>query len=95
MSKNVAIIGATGAVGKEIIHCLDALKFPVQKLRLVASEKSTGKKCDTPFGSITLEVAGEDVFKESDVAIFSAGGDISKELAPMAKRHNCLVIDNS
>ncbi len=93
--KNVAVIGATGAVGREIIDCLKKLEFPVNSLRLVASERSAGTSLETPFGDITIEPVSEKVFKESDIAIFSAGGEVSKQLAPISREHRCLMIDNS
>lgn len=92
---NVVIVGSTGAVGKEMIKCLDALKFPVDRLRLVTSERSAGKVIETPFGAITCELASEEVFKESEIALFSAGGDISKEWRERVVDAGCLMIDNS
>lgn len=93
--KNIAIIGATGAVGEEVIRCLYELKYPVGKLRLIASEASAGKVVSTPFGDVIIEVISEDVFKDSDIAIFSAGSDISKEWRERVVAQNCLMIDNS
>ncbi len=92
---NVVIIGATGAVGKEMLRCLEELEFPVSKLRLVASERSAGKILPTPFGDVELETISEDVFKESDIALFSAGSDISKEWRERVVANDCLMIDNS
>ena len=92
---NVVIIGATGAVGKEMLRCLEELEFPIDKLRLVASERSAGKILDTPFGDIELELISEEVFKESDIALFSAGSDISKEWRERVVANDCLMIDNS
>ena len=77
--KNVVIVGATGAVGKAIIKTLDNLEFPVGELRLVASERSAGKVVKTSFGDIKLEIISDEVFEASDIAIFAAGGDISRE----------------
>lgn len=94
MSK-VVIVGATGAVGEEMIRCLKELEFPVDQLRLVASERSAGKVLATPFGDITLEVASDEVFQDSDIALFSAGGDISKEWKDRVLAADCLMIDNS
>ncbi len=93
--KNVVIVGATGAVGIEMINCLKALDFPVGKLRLVASEKSVGKVVATPFGDVTVEAISEKVFEESNVALFSAGGTISKEWRDRVVKAGCLMIDNS
>lgn len=94
-TKNIVIVGATGAVGVEMIRCLEVLKFPVGKLRLVASEKSAGKKVQTAFGEIVIEVISEGVFAESDIALFSAGSDISKEWRERVVGAGCLLIDNS
>lgn len=93
--KNVVIVGATGAVGQEMIRCLEELEFPVGTLRLAASERSAGKKVQTKFGEIEIEVISEKVFEESDVALFSAGSDISKEWRERVVAANCLMIDNS
>lgn len=95
MSKNIVIVGATGAVGIEMVNCLEALKFPVGKLRLVASERSLGKVIKTPFGEVPIETISEKVFEESDIALFSAGGDISKEWKNRVVGAGCLMIDNS
>lgn len=93
--KNVVIVGATGAVGVEMINCLKSLNFPVGKLRLVASEKSLGKIIKTPFGDVACEVISDKVFEESDVALFSAGSDISKEWRDRVVKAGCLMVDNS
>ncbi len=93
--KNIVIVGATGAVGEEMIRCLEELDFPVGKLRLTASARSAGKVVQTPFGEVTVEEISEEVFAESDIALFSAGGDISKEWRDRVVANNCLMIDNS
>ena len=93
--KNIVIVGATGAVGVEVLGCLKMLDFPVGKLRLVASERSAGKVMETPWGAVVLEEISEEVFQESDMAIFSAGGDISKEWRERVVAAGCLMIDNS
>ena len=61
---NIVIVGATGAVGKEMLKCLKELEFPIDKLRLVASERSAGKILDTPFGDIELELISEEIFQK-------------------------------
>jgi aspartate-semialdehyde dehydrogenase len=94
-SKNIVIVGATGAVGREMILCLKKCHFPVKNLRLVASEKSAGQKLETPFGKIKIETISEKVFAESDIALFSAGSGISKEWRDCVVKNNCLMIDNS
>lgn len=91
----VAIVGATGAVGREFILGLKELDFPVSSLRLLASERSAGKSMDTPYGPIKVEEATPESFKGVDFAFFSAGGTASKQLAPEAAKRGCVVIDNS
>lgn len=91
----VGIVGATGAVGREFIQGLKELNYPVSELRLFASGRSAGLVTETPFGPVKVEEASAEAFKGLDVAFFSAGGSVSKELAPEAARRGCLVIDNS
>ena len=92
---HVAVVGATGAVGREMLHCLEALDFPVGKLDLLASERSAGKQIETPWGTITIQNADVYDFKGVDIALFSAGGAVSKALAPKAAKAGALVIDNT
>ena len=92
---NVAIVGATGAVGEGMLEMLSARGFPVKEVYVLASERSEGKK--VMFGSKPLSVtnlASFD-FKDADIGLFSAGGDISAEYAPKAAASNCIVIDNT
>ena len=92
---NVAIVGATGAVGEVMLEMLSARGFPVKEVYVLASERSEGKK--VMFGSKPLSVtnlASFD-FKDADIGLFSAGGDISAEYAPKAAASNCIVIDNT
>lgn len=91
----VAVVGATGAVGNEMIAVLEERKFPIQKLRLFASEKSVGKPLRFEDNDIPVETLNEDSFKGIDIALFSAGGERSKIWAPVAARSGCVVIDNS
>ncbi len=91
----VVIVGATGAVGQEMIRCLYELDYPVESLRLVASERSAGKSAETKFGSIEIELISEKVFEESDVALFSAGSSLSREWKERVVSASCLMIDNS
>lgn len=93
--KNIAIVGATGAVGEEVVKCLEELKFPVGRLRLLASARSAGKVVATPFGEVTIEEISESVFEESDIAIFAASSDVSKEWRERVLAAGCLMIDNS
>ncbi|WP_420265319.1 aspartate-semialdehyde dehydrogenase [Candidatus Magnetominusculus dajiuhuensis] len=90
-----AVVGATGAVGGEMISILQERKFPVSELRLFASERSEGKKIEFRDDEIKVEVLQEDVFKGIDIALFSAGAQRSKDFAPFAAKDGCVVIDNS
>ena len=92
---HVAVVGATGAVGCEMIHCLEALSFPVGKLDLVASCRSAGKTVETPWGACVVQDAANYDFSGVDVALFSAGKKVSLELAPKAAKAGALVIDNT
>ncbi len=92
----VAVVGATGAVGRTMTTVLLEKRFPMTALRLLASERSAGTTLPVPgWGDITVEQATPDAFEGIDIALFSAGGGISKELAPEAARRGCTVIDNS
>ncbi|HEX4119423.1 MAG TPA: aspartate-semialdehyde dehydrogenase [Verrucomicrobiae bacterium] len=92
---HVAIVGATGAVGVEMIKTLEKRNFPVGKLTLLASARSAGKKMTWRGEEITVQELTKDSFKGIDIALFSAGGSISKEFAPVAAKAGCVVIDNS
>ncbi|MDR1776275.1 MAG: aspartate-semialdehyde dehydrogenase [Desulfovibrio sp.] len=91
----VAVVGATGAVGREMLKTLFDRNFPAAKVRAFASARSAGKK--VPFGSETLivEELKEDVFHGIDLAVFSAGGTTSLKFSPHAARAGCVVVDNS
>lgn len=91
----VAVVGATGAVGNEMISVLEERNFPVEKLRLFASERSEGKTLDFHDNPVTVEILTDKVFDGIDIALFSAGGSRSKEFAPAAAKAGCVVIDNS
>ncbi|MDG2126283.1 MAG: aspartate-semialdehyde dehydrogenase, partial [Verrucomicrobiales bacterium] len=92
---HVAIAGATGAVGAEMLLCLEARNFPVGKLTLLASARSAGKKLVFRGREITVQELTPDSFAGVDVALFSAGGGTSKEFAPHAAAAGAVVIDNS
>src|SRR5208337_4870507 len=92
---HVAIVGATGAVGIEMIKTLEKRKFPVGKLTLLASARSAGKKLSFKAQDIVVTELTKDSFAGVDIALFSAGGVISKEFAPIAARAGCVVVDNS
>lgn len=91
----VAVVGATGAVGNEMIAILEERNFPVEKLRLFASERSEGKTLEFEGSEIPVESLNEESFKGIDIALFSAGAERSKIWAPVAARSGCVVIDNS
>ena len=91
----VAIVGATGAVGVELLKCLEQRKFPVKELRLLASARSKGKELTFRGKPVAVEELTEEQFDGVDIALFSAGGKISREFAPKAVRRGALVIDNS
>ena len=92
---NVAVVGATGAVGNEMIRMLEVRDFPVENLRLLASVRSVGKKLKYKGQNILVEELKKDSFKGVEIALFSAGGSISKEFAPIAAAAGVFVIDNS
>lgn len=94
MSYRIGIVGATGAVGQEVIRLLRERQFPGQ-LTLLASARSAGKTITVDGQSWTIQEARANSFAELDVAIFSIGSDIAKELAPAAVEQGCVVIDNS
>jgi len=92
---NVAVAGATGAVGIEMVQTLERRNFPVKNLRLLASARSAGKKMTYKGTEITIEELKHDSFKGIDIALFSAGGDISKEFAKSVVDSGAVMIDNS
>jgi aspartate-semialdehyde dehydrogenase len=91
----VAIVGATGAVGVELIRCLEQRRFPVAELRLLASARSAGKKLKFRGESVPVRELKEDSFEGVQIALFSAGASTSKRYAPIAVRAGATVIDNS
>jgi aspartate-semialdehyde dehydrogenase len=91
----VAVVGATGAVGHEMVAVLEERNFPVEKLRLFASERSEGKIMNFHDKSVTVEILTENVFKGIDIALFSAGAERSLHYAPFAAKAGCVVVDNS
>lgn len=91
----VAIAGATGAVGVEIMKCLESRHFPLTSLKLLASHRSAGKQVEFCGKKLTVEELTADSFNDVDIALFSAGGDLSLKYAPIAAECGCVVIDNS
>jgi len=92
---DVAVVGATGAVGNEMIKVLEQRNFPVGKLRLLASERSLGKSLEYRGQSLPVEVLKEDSFAGVQIGLFSAGGSVSEKFAPLAARAGCVVVDNT
>jgi aspartate-semialdehyde dehydrogenase len=92
---NVAVVGATGAVGSEMIETLEQRKFPVGDLSLLASERSAGTSLSFKGRDIVVQVLNKDSFKGIDIGLFSAGGPVSLKFAPIAAASGCVVIDNT
>ena len=93
--RRVAVLGATGLVGREMLYTLEQRNFPVSELIPLASPRSAGKKVVFNGEEITVQAVGEDSFKGVDIALFSAGGKTSKQWAPVAAASGAVVIDNS
>lgn len=94
-SYRVAILGATGAVGKELLDLLESRNFPVSDLKLLASERSAGRKMPFKGENLPVEAVSEKAFENVDVVLASAGGSTSKIWAPKAVKKGAVVIDNS
>lgn len=92
---HVAVVGATGAVGQQMLKTLETRNFPIKKLSLLASARSVGKEILFKGEKIAIEEATPEAFEGVDIALFSAGGGISKQLAPEAVKRGALVIDNT
>jgi aspartate-semialdehyde dehydrogenase len=94
-SLTVAVVGATGVVGRTMIQVLNEREFPVGELRLLASGRSAGQTVFIDGRTLEIGEAIPDAFDGVDIALFSAGADVSRELAPAAVAHGATVIDNS
>ena len=94
-AKNIAIVGATGAVGVEILRVLERRNFPVASLKLLASARSVGKTLEFKGKAYPVEELKASAFKGVDIAFFSAGATRSREFVPAAKAAGCVVVDNS
>jgi len=92
---NVAVVGATGAVGEEMRTVLEERLFPVAELRLLASERSAGQLLEFRDERIRVGVLGEDSFENIDIGLFSAGGSVSDKFAPLAVAAGAVVVDNT
>ena len=91
----VAIVGATGAVGTQMLQCLKEQEFPVGALKLLASPRSAGKVVATPWGDVTVEAAAPEAFDGVDIVLGAAEDDVAKALYPEAVRRGAVVVDNS
>lgn len=91
----LGIVGATGAVGQEIIHLLEKREFPVSEARLLASERSAGREIEACGNLEIVKETKEDSFENLDIAIFSAGSENTVNFANLARKSGCVVIDNS
>ena len=94
-SYRVGIVGATGAVGQELIALLHARQFPLAELRLLASARSAGRSLPAGGKTLTIQEARPEAFEGLDLAFFAAEGAVAKALAPEAVRRGCLVLDKS
>lgn len=92
---NIAVVGATGAVGIEMIKVLEERNFPVNELRLLASQRSVGKRLPYKGKLITVDVLKDESFTGMQIGLFSAGGSVSERFAPVAAQAGCVVIDNT
>ena len=92
---HVAIVGATGAVGQELLHVLERRSFPVASLRPIGSARSAGQSVRFRDESIQVQELGSKSFDKIDIAFFSAGGEISRKHVPIASQANAIAIDNS
>jgi aspartate-semialdehyde dehydrogenase len=92
---HIAVVGATGAVGAELLRVLERRNFPIAKIRALASGKSAGRKVQFRNQPIIVEELGENSFDKLDIAFFSAGGEISGKFVPVARKAGAIVIDNS
>lgn len=95
MGVNVAVVGVTGAVGTEMLKVLERRDFPVDELRPLASGRSAGKEITFRGKEIQIRELTEDSFEGINIALFSAGGGISREFVPYAIEKNCVVVDNT
>ena len=94
-NKTVAIVGATGAVGREFVGCIESRGIPLTSLKLLASARSAGQKQQFRGQELTIEELKDDSFDGVDIALFSAGSGISKQYAPIAVKAGAVVVDNS
>ena len=92
---NVAVVGATGAVGEAMLSILEERKFPVDNVYALASARSVGKRIPFNGGNLTVQDLAEFDFSKAEIGLFSAGASLSAEYAPKAVAAGCVVIDNT
>jgi len=92
---DVVIVGATGAVGNEMLKILEERSFPVGRIKLLASKRSAGRSLKFKGCDVFVEELAEDSFTGFQLGLFSAGGEVSKKYAPIAAKEGCIVIDNT
>jgi aspartate-semialdehyde dehydrogenase len=92
---HVAVVGATGAVGQQMLHTLEERNFPISKLTLLSSERSAGTKITFRDEEYIVQVATPESFEGVQIALFSAGGGVSKQFAPEAVKRGAIVVDNT
>ena len=90
---HVAVVGATGAVGEQMLNTLEKREFPIGKLTLLSSKRSAGKKLVFKGEEFTVQEATPESFEGVDIALFSAGGSVSKQLAPEAAKRGAIVVE--
>ena len=93
--KNVAVLGATGAVGREMLKVLEERNFPIGKLKLLASERSVGKLIEFKGEKIAVELADENAFEGMDIVLGAASNELAKRLAPAIVKAGAVLVDNS
>ncbi len=91
----ISVVGATGAVGGQMLKCLEERDFPIRELRLMAAPEDVGSSINFRGEEILVREYSDDFFRGCEIALFSAGGDASLELAPKAVKDGCIVVDNS
>ena len=92
---NIAVVGATGAVGNEITRVLEERSFPVEEIRPLASSRSAGSVMEFKGKEVKVELLTDDSFEGIDIGLFSAGGTVSEKYAPIAANSGCIVVDNT
>jgi aspartate-semialdehyde dehydrogenase len=92
---HIAVVGATGATGTELLRVLERRNFPVASLRAIGSSRSVGKSVRFREGSVPIEKLGDRSFDKIDIAFFSAGGDVSRNYVPIACQSDAIAIDKS